>query len=363
MKLKVIHFITAIDRSLGGVSIYMQLLAKELGKLVDLTVVTRPTSNPLHLENCNVIYLPYPMSKLHEFTKQWKLILKHEKPDIVHINGIWMIQTWIIQKEAIKLNIPTFITPHGMLEPWILQRNSWKKKLALQLFQKKALKMAKALIATADSEKENILKLKFNNNIITIPNGIDVSEIPFQKTPILHKKLLYLSRIHPKKGVELLIEVIYSLKEELKEYEIIIAGEGEQEYINQLQQQLRNHDIQNVKFIGGVYNEAKWQLYTNADCFILPTFSENFGYVIAESLACGTPVITTQGTPWQDLETYQCGLWIDRNKENLIAAIKKILSMNYDDIYIWGKNGRQLIQKKYTTQIMAQKLYQLYTLK
>lgn len=363
MKIKVIHFVTAIDRSLGGVSMYMQLLTKELGKLVDLVVVTRPTSNPLQLENCKIIYLPYPISKLYEFNKQWRQILEQEKPDIVHINGIWMIQTWIIQKEAIRLHIPTFITPHGMLEPWIMQRNSWKKKLALQLFQKKALKTAKALVATADSEKENILKLNYNQNVITIPNGIDVSDIPFQKTLTPQKRILYLSRIHPKKGIELLLEAVYSLKEELKEYEVIIAGEGEQEYINQLHQQLQSHNIQNVKFIGGVYNEAKWQLYANADCFVLPTFSENFGYVIAESLACGTPVITTQGTPWQDLETYQCGLWIDRNKENLITAIKTILSMDYNDIYMWGKNGRQLIQEKYTTQIMAQKLYQLYTLK
>lgn len=175
--MKIIHFITAIDRSLGGVSMYIQLLAKELGKKSNLIIVTRPTANPLPIENAKIIYLPLPLKEIRNFKNQWIKILEEEKPDVVHINGIWMIQTWIIQKEALKKNIKTYITPHGMLEPWIINRHYLKKKLALTLFQKKALQKAIALVATAKSEKKNILKLKYNNNVFVIPNGIDIESI------------------------------------------------------------------------------------------------------------------------------------------------------------------------------------------
>ena len=108
--MKIIHFITAIDRSLGGVSMYIQLLAKELGKKSNLIIVTRPTANPLPIENAKIIYLPLPLKEIRNFKNQWIKILEEEKPDVVHINGIWMIQTWIIQKEALKKNIKTYVT-------------------------------------------------------------------------------------------------------------------------------------------------------------------------------------------------------------------------------------------------------------
>lgn len=198
--MKVIHFVTAIDRSLGGVSIYIQLLAKELGKHVDLVIVTCPTPNPLPIENARMIYLPLPLKEINRFASQWKEVLNKEKPDIVHINGIWMIQTWIIQREALKRNIKTYITPHGMLEPWIINRHPWKKKLALMLFQKKALKQAVALVATAESERENILKLNYNNNVTVIPNGIDIESITIKTDWSIKKKSSFYQGYIPKKA-------------------------------------------------------------------------------------------------------------------------------------------------------------------
>lgn len=360
MPMKVIHFVTAIDRSLGGVSMYMQLLTKELGKIVDLIVVTRPTQNPLLLENCKVIYLPLPVSQLGNFRKQWIDILEEEHPDVVHINGIWMIQTWIIQREALKRGIRTYITLHGMLEPWILNRHPLKKKFALFLFQKKALKSATALIATADSEKENILQLGYNMNVITIPNGVDVANVGVKKGWKINKRILYMSRLHQKKGIELLLEVLEDLKDRLRNYEVIIAGEGESVYVASLKKRVGQIDSVNIVFVGGVYGERKWELYRNSDFFILPSYSENFGYVIAESLACGIPVITTQGTPWRDLETYHCGCWVRRDKDSLKQAVSHLLSLSDDELKELGSNGRKLVEEKYSTKSVAVSLYNMY---
>ena len=94
--------------------------------------------------------------------------------------------------------------------------------------------------------------------------------------------------------------------------------------------------------------------------FVLPTNSENFGYVIAEALASGTPVITTKGAPWQDIEIYNCGLWINRDEESLSSAISKLIHLNANELEEMGKNGRKLIKEKYSAQIVAEKLYQVY---
>lgn len=358
--MKILHFITAIDRSLGGVSMYIQLLTKELGKLVDLLVVTRPTNNPLPLENCRVEYLPLPISKLRQFRKQWIGILKREQPDIVHINGIWMIQTWIIQREALRMGIKTYITPHGMLEPWIINRHPWKKKLALAIFQKTALKKAIALIATAESEKQNIEQLGYNKNVVVIPNGIDVSAIRMKTDFTIKRRLLYISRIHIKKGVELLLDALEAMKDLLEGYEVVIAGEGEAGYVTLLKERARKIDKVRISFVGGIYGEQKWDLYRNSDFFVLPSYTENFGYVIAESLACGTPVITTKGTPWEDLENYHCGCWIERSVESFVESMTRFVAMDAGELKALGCNGRRLIEEKYSSASVAKALQKVY---
>ena len=360
--MKVVHFVTAIDRSLGGVSMYMQLLTKELGKLVDLTVVTWPTKNPLHLENCKVVFIPLYLSQSHKYLRQWRNLLDGLKPDIVHINGIWMYQTWQFQREAIKRQIPTFITPHGMLEPWILHRNYHKKRLAMLLYQRKSLQKARKLIATAESEKQNILRLGINNNIAMISNGIDISTIAMKTDWSVKKRILYLSRLHQKKGVELLLDALNRLHCNLDGHKVTIAGDGEPEYIASLKARVAELGLENiVEFTGAVYGDKKWELFRQSDFFVLPTYGENFGYVVAESLACGTPVITTKGTPWEELETAHCGLWIERTQTELSAAIEKLASLDCDGLRQLGTNGRHLVETKYSSAQVAKSLYKLYT--
>lgn len=115
-----------------------------------------------------------------------------------------------------------------------------------------------------------------------------------------------------------------------------------------------------IEFVGGIYGKAKWDLYHQADFFVLPTHSENFGYVIAESLACGVPVITTKGTPWEELETYHCGCWIDREHDALVKAMLYLISQSSLQLRNMGLNGRSLIERKYSTTIMVQSLLKQY---
>lgn len=355
--MKIIHYIPALSRRLGGVAMYVQLLAKELGKQCELIVVTRPFDNPLELENCRVINLPI---KKAEFIETWKKVLISENPHLVHINGIWQLDTWWIQCEALRLGIKTYITPHGMLEPWSLQHNAWKKKLAMFLYEKKALRKAECLVATADSERANIKALNVNaHDVPIIPNGVDASGIPLKTDWTKKKKILYVSRLHVKKGIELLIDTAITIRDKLNDYEILIAGEGETTYVEKLKAKAQKSGLR-IKFIGGVYGDTKWKLFQEADFFVLPTNSENFGYVIAEALGCGTPVITTKGAPWEDVKTWKCGYWIDRTEENLRLALLQMMSLTSTQLQDMGHNGRKLIEEKYSAKAMADTLMKIY---
>lgn len=360
--MKIIHFIPSLDRTSGGTASYMQLLANELGKLVDLYIITAPTQNPLQINYAQTIFIPCSWKEKIHMKKEWIKLLNNIHPDIIHVNCCWLPQCAWVQLWAQELDYKVVLTPHGMLEPWIMKRHYWTRKLpALLLYQKKAIIKADFIHATAESEKNNLLNLGYNDKIEVIANGIDVNSIQIKSTWKRKKKILFLSRIHVKKGIEFLLDAIAELKEQLNGYTIYIAGEGENNYIQNLKEKAESLGINNlISFCGGVYGEKKWELFRQADLFILPTYSENFGIVVAEALASGTPVITTKGTPWQELETEHCGWWTEVGSESTTKALKSFLSCNETELEQMGKNGRQLIEKKYSAKKMAEDMITLY---
>lgn len=360
--MRILHYIPSIDRLSGGVGAYIQLLAKELGKLCELTIATAKSENPLPIEQARVIYLPSHWTQYRKMKKAWCKLLDEIRPDLVHVNCCWMPQSAWTQQWAQQAGYKVVLSPHGMLEPWIMARHYWTKKVpALWLYQKRAVVKADFLHATAESEKENLLRLGYNNHIAVIANGIDVENIMMKSSWKRKKNILFLSRIHVKKGIELLLEAVASLKDRLEGYTVKIAGEGDMEYINQLKQKTHQLDIaEMIDFCGGVYGERKWKLFQEADLFVLPTYSENFGIVVAEALACGTPVVTTKGTPWEELNTRRCGWWTEIGTESIVRALKAFLDLQETEIEIMGRNGRRMVEDKYSSRKIAEDMVGLY---
>ena len=360
--MKIIHFIPSIDRTAGGTTSYMQLLAKELGKLCELYIATAPSENPVTMENAQIKFIPCNWKQRKSMKNAWLKLLQEIKPDVVHINCCWLPQCAWAQLWAQKAGYKVVLSPHGMLEPWIMARHYWTRKFpALLLYQKKAIAKADCLHATAESEKENLLKLGYNNRIEIIANGIDVENIELKQEWKRKKQILFLSRIHVKKGINFLLEAVAELKKELTGYTIHIAGEGDEQYINQLKEQGKQLGIESmVDFCGGVYGEKKWQLFRDADIFVLPTYSENFGIAVAEALASGTPVITTNGTPWEELNTRHCGWYTEIGTEATAKALRQFLQTPEEELENMGKRGRKLIEEKYSTTMVAYHMNELY---
>jgi glycosyltransferase involved in cell wall biosynthesis len=249
-----------------------------------------------------------------------------------------------------------------MLEPWIIKRHYWTRKLpALFLYQKDAIKNADCIHTTAESEKQNLLNLGYNHRITVIPNGIDIDSAILKSEWKKSRIILYLSRVHIQKGIELLIDAADKIESLLAGYKIIIAGEGESEYIKSLKKKIRRKGLVSLfDFVGGVYGDKKWELFRRADIFILPTYSENFGIVVAEALASGTPVITTKGTPWQQLEIHRCGWWIDNDVNTIAQTLTEAIVLSEEEYRQMGERGQKLIENNYSVEIVAEKMKRLY---
>lgn len=354
--MKVVHFIAGIDKKEGGTSEYMRLLGSELKNHIEVIVATGRSANPIDIKGVKIKFFETSVLRWFSMLNEFRSFLLAEKPDIVHINGIWSPQNWGFQKKAQELGIKVILSPHGMLEPWIMAQNSWKKRLGLFLYQRKAIQRAKCLHTTAEMEALNIQYLGFKTPIHIIPNGIDLNDIKGMKKNYGTKKIVFLSRIHPKKGVELLLEAWRNSN--TNGWVLEIAGNGDENYIENLNQSAK--DLKNVNFVGAKYGQEKWDFLRSADVMILPTHSENFGIVVAEALAIGVPVVTTQGTPWEDLEIHECGWWINLSVSNLENVIAKIISTPADELEIMGEKGRRLVTEKYEIRSVACKISDLY---
>jgi glycosyltransferase involved in cell wall biosynthesis len=271
--------------------------------------------------------------------------------DIIHINGIWSpfchFASWFSRIQG----KPLLTTTHGMLEPWSLRKKRFKKIMGYRLFQEEDLQKSLLLRATGDSEARNLRNFGLKPPIAVIPNGVSV---PVPQKPSKKnrgkKRLLFLSRVHPKKGVLELVRAVSSLRDifEEKGWFLTICGPDEGGHLKEVEKEVGKLEIGKwVEFLAPVEGREKWDLYKSALLFVLPTFSENFGIVVAEALGCGVPVITTQETPWEELNKFKCGWWYPVGQENLESVLRAALAVPDGILKKMGDRGRKLIVKKY----------------
>lgn len=371
MSYKVLHYITDIDLSSGGPSRSMPSMCIGLNKIgINCEVYAQKTENPnnqqLQKYGIPVHLVERPSNAFESFFTKRLIDGVDLTNCIAHIQNIWDPALHKVAEECQKKGVPYVISPRGMLEPWSLKQKRWKKNPALWAYQLGDLKKASCIHTTAISEMEHVRALGVECPIAVIPNGIktsDYTEKDYNAPRKGKKRMLFLSRIHPKKGIDLLLKAWDILPKELTtQWELVIAGEGGSDYTLDDLKAMIAKDFAHLDVIvaGPQYGEAKTKIYQSADIFVLPTWSENFGMVIAEAMCCGVPVITTTGTPWTELKEKNLGWYIDLSVESLKDALIDAMNRSDDELHDMGKRSREHIINEYSIEAVAYKYKALY---
>lgn len=269
------------------------------------------------------------------------------KTDLLHLHGVFMHAQYSSYRHALKNDIPYVITPHGMLEPWHLNDKKLKKAIYLKLVLDSILKKSNILHAITPIEKENLFQLTNHKNIVEIPNFIHYTDFPDNLTyKPSEEYLLFLSRLHPKKGLDILVKSMAKI--ENKKIKLKIVG-TENSYSNTLKKLAQDLGIEKrIEFVGSVYGNEKFALFANAKVFIAPSYSEAIGMVNLEAAVCKTPVITSYETGinpnWND----NGGIMIHPKIEDLVIAINESLSWSDNERIDRGKNLSHYVIENYS---------------
>jgi glycosyltransferase involved in cell wall biosynthesis len=227
---------------------------------------------------------------------------------VVHYHGLWQPAYRRLAQSCRERGVPYVASPHGMLEPWAWRHKRWKKWPYFHLVEKRWLRGAGAILATAAQEAERLRGFFPGQRIDTLPLGLTGTARPDYAAArqtlgweASERILLFLSRIHVKKGLNLLLEALrgMTLPEPAR---LVIVGDGEAGYVSELKRFAQQHAaaLPRVDWVGAVWGDERWKYFQGADLFCLPTHSENFGLAVLEACQVGTPALTTVETPWAE---------------------------------------------------------------
>ncbi len=280
---------------------------------------------------------------------------------IIHTHGMWRMPNVMPALIAKRFGRPLFFSPRGSLSKVALSFSPLKKKIFLELGQRYALDATDCFHATSDDEASDIRSLGFNQPIAVIPNGIELPSIaPSQQQPHSERTILSLGRLHPKKGLDNLLRAWALLEQEWPEWKLRIAGPAERGHDLQLRLLANELGLSRVSIEGAVFGADKQAAYRNADVFILPTRSENFGLVVVEALAQETPVISTRGAPWSALEDNRCGWWVEQSPASMAASLKQAMAMPRTHLREMGARGRQWVARRFCWSAIASQMLEAY---
>ena len=232
----------------------------------------------------------------------------HGEGCVAHFHGLWQMCHARLAHACRARGIPCVISPHGMLEPWAWRHKRWKKWPYFHLVEKRHLARAQAVLATAAQEAGRLRGFLPGQRIETLPLGLTGGAKPDYHNARGQlgwaedeRVLLFLSRIHVKKGLDLLLRALATM-EHPAPARLVIVGEGEPAYVAELQRFAQKHagTLPRLAWVGPLWGEARWKYFQGADLFCLPTHSANFGLAVLEACQVGTPVLTTVETPWAE---------------------------------------------------------------
>lgn len=325
----------------GGPALTLYWLAQALVKKgIEVTFVTSsiftngkvPVDQWIQTDYGRVIYIKGFHSDISPkiIFASFRQIFKH---DVIVLTSFFAFHNLFYCLLATLLGKKVVWSPRGELSEAALIFGRNRKALFIS-FIRKTLARKVVFQATSAVEVEQIrAQLGQDIKLIEIPNYIALPERQTNTRPDEVPYILYLGRFHPVKGIDRLLHAVHRSKRfKDSSFRLVLAGDDSTSYGQEMKALVKALDLSDkVDFVGPVNGEEKQKIYARATCLCLPSFTENFGNVVVESLAQATPVIASTGTPWSILETYQAGYWCDNTSEELAERIDKILALSADE--------------------------------
>lgn len=380
--MKILHVVSALDESCGGTAEVVPRTCEELVALGhDVTILTlawtKPAAAALRAEEhgvkikyCRRTRSLFPaLGYSREFADEVKRLV--QKADIVHLHGLWQWPCWRAADEAIKAGRPYVMQPHGFLEPERLRKSTIRKTIIGWMMERPRFKSASRAIATAESEKEGLLRYGVGTPVEVVPIGIDTHDIDVATkdeellrrlgVPPGKKVLLYLSRLAPIKGLDMLAEAWIRLREFHDAWHLLIVGDDTQGFSETIKRQYAGWVTDgSVSLPGAVYGPDKFKLLKSADAFVLPTRNENFGIAVLEALAAGLPVVCTKGAPWGVIGQEGAGRWVDVGSEAIERGLRDVMSCDHAEFEKMGESGRRIARRDFSWFGVTKRLLNVY---
>ncbi|MBF2058385.1 MAG: glycosyltransferase [Cyanobacterium sp. T60_A2020_053] len=290
--------------------------------------------------------------------------------DLVHTHSIFAplitVTGWICRGKK----VPYIITPHGMLEPWALNHKKWKKKLYYNCCEKSNLSHSLAIQGTSKDETKNIESLSLDTQVFFVHNGIHPSYFQHSITkedwlahfPHLKDKklILFLARIDPKKGLDLLAKAFAQISQKFSDVHVIIAGPESQGFLPNAKKFFRDANCLNrVTFTGMLTGELKAGALESADIFVSPSYSEGFSISVLEAMGAGLPTVITTGCNFAEAGEVGGALVVNIDADEVARALDWCLSYP-DKARALGNQGKEFIFNNYTWTKVAEKLILVY---
>ena len=294
---------------------------------------------------------------------------KFEFCDVMHIHGLWSGLLHKASQFAWKNHIPVIWSTHGMTALWSMHHKWWKKLPAWWLYQRRDLRRAAAVHCTTAQEVEWNRKLGIVKCMVAPlgTRGVREQGTSFAKATEVKtgnreqgRRLLFVGRIHPVKGLANLIRA-WSLCKPLN-WRLRIVGPDQVGHQADLEALVAELGITgSVEFVGPKFDAELSSEYANCDCLVLPSFTENFGGVVVDAMAYGKPCIASQSTPWNELSECKCGWWVSNEPQALAGAINEMMSLSDSERHTMGERGRKLVEEKYTWVAVVKTMELAYT--
>jgi poly(glycerol-phosphate) alpha-glucosyltransferase len=322
------------------------------------------------------------------------------KADLLYAATLWKYPSWAALQWAERTGKPMMVAPHGSLDAWALRNAAWKKRIAAALFKKRQLHKASCLRALCQSEADAFREYGLSNPIAIIPNGVEIPERDLKKPEAGNlkpetggrKTLLFLGRIHPKKGLPNLIRALKKALDARRStldspiWQLVIAGwdqAGHEAELIQLCEELgvsfshkmhKEHkgaesealDLRlstldsDVIFWGAAFGKEKEELLRNADVFILPSFSEGLPMSVLEGWSYGLPVVMTPECNLPEGFAADAAIRIETSAESIAEGLSTLFSMNDGDLLSMGAKGRELVRARFTWKTVAAQMREVY---